>query len=678
MKRNSILYAAGLLAALGVAPIYATVTINSMAPSVASPQPLGTTVTWTVKATSSKSGNLTFQFNVTPPNGTLAMVTDFNVGTLAAGVWTSQPFVWTTIAEEGMYSVQVIAKDFISGETATKTAQFQLNTRVSAGAAVVHKSGNALVALFSSPSCAAGSTMRVAFYTGSASPNFTTWSPCNPPVSMNFYVAGMLPSTTYSMYSQTATSGKVVNGATLSFTTGPLPTRLPSGFFPAFTVNTAAPADDPNPMLLWAFTKLIVPVATDLNGNINWYYGNGSGTLLTRPVAGGTMLTIQNGNSWDSSNSVQQLLREIDLAGNIIRETNTGVIANQLVAMGVTDATPCGEIVQPPIVGDACLNDFHHDAIRYVVGGQNYTAFMAHVEKLFPAGTQGNTSGDPVDVLSEMVIVLNSNWQVVWSYDAFNELDITRTAPLGETCGAGSSDCPTNLFLGKTANDWTHANTVDYVAAASSQNPDSGDFLVSMRDQDQVIRIHYNNGAGSCAPTAPNCIVWHMGPPDGLTPSDFTIVSNDPWPWFSHQHDVTYANSGQRVKVGGTTAPLLTIFDNGNTRYSVPPLGLGTNCDPVGGPDDCNSRGMALFVDETKMTVTPVLLQDLGVRTTALGGAGFLSNGNYYFQSGLPTTEGIELMPSGGVSGSTVLNVGSVDYSYRGWQMPNLYNPPPL
>jgi len=681
LKRILTLSATGLLAALSMAPMYATVTIQSLSPSVASPQPLGTTVTWTVKATDSKPNNLTFQFSVTPPNGTLTLVKDFNIGTLSAGTWTSQPFVWTTIAAEGTYTVQVIAKDFVSGESTTKTTKFQLNTRVSAGAAVVHKSGNALVALFSSPSCTTGSTMRVAFYTGSASPTYTSWAACNSTTSMNFYVAGMLPSTTYSMYSQTATNSKIVNGTTLSFTTGALPSRLPSGFFPTFTVNTAGPTNDPNPMLLWSFTKLIAPVATDMNGNILWYYGNGSGTLLTRPVAGGTMLTIQNGTSWDSSNTVQQLLREIDLAGNTIRETNTGVVANQLVAMGVVDATPCGQIVQPPKVGDACLNDFHHDAIRYVINGQQYTAFMAHVEKLFPPGTQGNTGSNPVDVLSEMVIVLNSSWQVVWHYSAFDELDIQRTAPLKETCSASSSDCPTKLFLGSVANDWTHANTVDYVAAGTSQNPDSGDFLVSVRDQDQVIRINYNNGAGICAPApAPSCIGWYMGPPDGLTPSSFTFnnVSNDPWPWFSHQHDVTYANSGQKVTINGITGPLLTIFDNGNTRYSNPPLGLGSNCAPSGGPNDCNSRGMALIVDETNMTVTPVVLQDLGVKTTALGGAGYLSNGNYSFQTGLPTTQAIEIQSTTGVAGSQVLNVGSVDYSYRGWQMPNLYNPPPL
>jgi len=675
-----ILSAVGLL---GIAPLYATVTIQSMTPSVASPQPLGTTVTWTVKATDSNPNTLTFQFNVTPPQGTLTMVKDFNTGTLSAGVWTAQPFVWTTIAREGTYTVQVVAKDFITGESATKTARFQLNTRVSKGVPTVHKSGNALVALFSSPSCPAGSTMRVAFYTGSAAPNFTTWAACNPPLSMNFYVAGMLPSTTYSMYAQTATNGKVTKGPNLSFTTEALPTRLPSGYFPTFTVNTPAQANDPNPMLLWSFTKVIAPVATDLNGNIMWYYGNGTGTLLTRPIGGGTMLTIQNGRSWNSTNQVQQLLDEIDLAGNTIRETNTGAIANQLVALGVTDATPCGQIAKPVQVGAACLNDFHHEAIRYVIGGQYYTAFMAHVEKLFPPGTQGSTSGNPVDVLGEMVIVLNSNWQVVWYYDGFQQLDINRAAPLGEVCTPSNSDCPTNLFLSTQANDWTHANSIDYVAASSAQNPDSGDFLVSMRNQDQVIKINYNNGAGTCAPApAPSCIGWYMGPPDGLAvpPNSFTLIniSSDPWPWFSHQHDATYANSGQKMTVNGLTGPLLTIFDNGNTRYSTGPLGLGSNCAPAGGPNDCNSRGMALIVDEANMQVVPVLLEDLGAKTTALGGAGLLSNGNYFFETGLPNTQAIEIQPTGGVSGTQVLNVQSVDYSYRGWQMPNLYNPPVL
>ena len=681
MKRRNIIYAAGLLAACGLAPLHATVTIVSMTPSLASPQPLGTTVNWTVKATDSNPNNLTFQFSVASGAGPYVLVRDFNIGTLAAGTWTAQTFPWTSIAGEAVYSIQVVAKDFVSGETDTRTASFQLTTQVPQGVPTIHRTGNPLVALFSAPACPAGSSMRVAFYTGTNAPTYTPWTACTPTVSMNFYIAGMRPVTPYSMYSQTMTGGTTTNGTTLNVTTGSLPSRTPGGFLPTFTVNTPAPPGDPNSTLLWAFTKIIIPVATDLNGNIVWYYGNGSGTLVTRPLTGGNMLTIQNGTSWNSSNKVQQILREIDLAGNIVHETNTGIIAKQLVAMGVTDATPCGAIAQPPQVGDACLNDFHHDAIRYTIGSQSYTAFMAHVEKVFPPGTQGDNSGKNVDVLSEMVIVLNSNWQVVWSYSTFDQLDIQRAAILGETCTAGSSDCPTNLFLGTVAKDWTHANSVDYVAAPTSINPDSGDILLSIRNQDLVVKINYNNGTGSCAPApAPSCIGWSMGPDNGLPcPSQqcftFANISNDNWPWFSHQHDATYAVNGARLTINGITGPLLTIFDNGNTRFAPPPLGLGSNC----GPNDCNSRGMALIVDETNWKVTPVLLQDLGVRTTALGSAQVLSTGAYSFQTGLPSSQAIEITPAiGHTTGTVSANVGSIDYSYRGWQMPNLYTPPVL
>jgi hypothetical protein len=664
-----------MLLAMANIPLCATVKIVSMKPSVAPPQLLGTVVRWTVTATDSSTSNLTFQFNVAAPgSSTFSMVRDFNVGKLSAGVWTAQPFEWTSIAGEGIYTIQVIAKDFTTGDTAAQTANFRLQTRVS-NSAVVHATANPLIALFSAPSCAKGSTMRVAFYTGSSSPTYTTWSPCNSSTSMNFYIAGMLPSTTYSLYSQTQTRGTMTNGTTLSFTSGPLPTRLPRGqFFAPFTANIPG-TDTANPVLLWAFTKIFVPVATDESGHIMWYYDNGNGSLLTRPLPGGTMLTLQNGPSWGTTNTVQQLLREIDVSGNIIHETNTGIITNQLLAMGVTDATPCEQVPQPPQVGAACLDDFHHDAIRLPNGN---TAFLAHVEKLFPPGTQGHQGPNPVDILSEMVIVLNANWQVVWYYDAFEQLDITRTAPLGETCTPGSSDCPTRLFLASAANDWTHANTVDYVA--SSQNPDSGDLLVSVRNQDRVIKLNYNGGQGSCAPPA-QCIGWYMGPPDNLPvpPNSFTInnITNDPWPWFSHQHDVTYANGGANVVDG---LPLLTIFDNGNTRLSNGPLGLGSsNCQP----NDCHSRGMALVVNESTMTVTPVFLQDLGVYATALGGAELVpSNNNFFFQTGIASgadTYALEYLPNAGTTtGTQVLNVSTPDYSYRAWQMPSLYNPPLL
>jgi len=85
------------------------------------------------------------------------------------------------------------------------------------------------------------------------------------------------------------------------------------------------------------------------------------------------------------------------------------------------------------------------------------------------------------------------------------------------------------------------------------------------------------------------------------------------------------------------------------------------------------------------MTVTPVLMQDLGIKTTALGSAGLLMNttpNHYAFGTGLYTTiptESLELSPTPNtISATTILNVHGSSYSYRSWQMPNLYNTPAL
>jgi len=92
--RHRLLHVNFLLTALGMvtAPLFAGITIRSMTPSVASPQPLGTPVTWAVTATGSGSNSLTFQFNVASGSQPYALVSDFNIGTQSAGTWTAQPF----------------------------------------------------------------------------------------------------------------------------------------------------------------------------------------------------------------------------------------------------------------------------------------------------------------------------------------------------------------------------------------------------------------------------------------------------------------------------------------------------------------------------------------------------------------------------------------------------------
>jgi len=486
----------------------------------------------------------------------------------------------------------------------------------------------------------------------------------------------MYPSTTYQIAAQTSTNGVVTTGTPVSFTTGALPTTIR---FPTFKTIVApgTQTDTADSVILHNLVQLgggtIYPsVATDLSGSIIWYYypNNAAHTdVLARPLKNGGILSIENGTSWNPASQFQQLLRQVDLAGNILRETNTGIIQQELLALGAANLGPCTVFLSPPPVGAACLGAFHHDAIQFTIGSVTYTAVIADVEKIYPAGTQGDTSGLPVDIVGDAIVVLNQNWQPVWYFDSFEhaggapQLDINRAAVLGETCVVGQSGCPPMFLLGSNiapkARDWLHANTLYYWPTDNSGGT-SGDILWSARHQDWVMKVAFNNGTGN------GNILWRMGP-DG----DFTFVNqyNDPWPWFSHQHDSGIETDG-----------VMTVFDNGNTRVAAPPIGLGS---PACQPNDCNSRGMALTFSETNMTVTPVLSADLGYYATAMGSAQLLSNGAYFFVPAIVLLSlnqeagySIEILPTTGTdTGTTVLNLQGPEH-YRGWQMTSMYSVP--
>ncbi|MGA2738086.1 MAG: aryl-sulfate sulfotransferase [Bryobacteraceae bacterium] len=663
----------GLLAAL-CGPAHATIAILSMQPSVTSPQPIGTTIVWTVTATDSNPGPLTFQFNVAAPGESFTLARDFNVGTLISGVWTSLPFTWTPTSFEGGYQIQAIVKDFASGETAPQTAAFQVTPLVSGGTPVVAPTANPLVALFSAPACAAGSSMRVVFQQQSLSQPaaMTNVLSCHPPATMNFEIAGMYPNTAYNMFSQTITAGVAVNGPTLSFTTGALPANVPLPSFKAIVQRGQIDVADSilifSPNQLNTVQANLPALATDVSGNVVWYYYPSTADhfqILTRPLPGGTFLSIQDDTAWNPASMEEQVLREVDLAGNVVRETNTGAIQQQLLALGATDAAACNSISSTPLVGAACLGGFHHDAIQTLPNGQ--TAVLTDIEKIFPAGTQGDTSGLPVDIVGDMIVVLNSNWQVVWFFDSFQhagggtQLNINRPAVLGETCVNNQLGCPPIFLLGPgiapLAKDWLHGNSLYY-------QPQDGSIVWSSRNQDWIMKIDYENGSGKAH------IYWRMGL-DG----DFTFINtyNDPWPWFSHQHEAGMENGG--------LGPM-TIMDNGNTRVSPPPLGLGSG----------DSRGMALMVNAPPVptpctsitcTVAPVLSDSLGVYSEAMGSAQLMSNGNYFYLAAIVSVPqmgyagySIGILPTSGTdTGTTIFGLRGPE-SYRAWLVPNLYLPP--
>ena len=125
-----------------------------------------------------------------------------------------------------------------------------------------------------------------------------------------------------------------------------------------------------------------------------------------------------------------------------------------------------------------------------------------------------------VDVIGEMILVLDRDLQVEWTWDAFDHLDVSRKATLGEVCTPGAGGCPP-FYLSDTANDWLHGNGLQLT-------PD-GNILFSARHQDWVLKINYDNGQGN------GDIMYRIGK-DG----DFRILSSDPSPWFSHQHDPNF------------------------------------------------------------------------------------------------------------------------------------------
>jgi arylsulfate sulfotransferase len=480
-----------LILALPNGHVRAAVQIQQLSPSAGAPQPVGTTVIWTASGTDSNSGTLEYRFSVQAPEEAFAVVRDFSP---------SNSFEWTPGEREGSYNIQVTVRNALTKETAQEAAVYDVSSRVTGESPVVSSTSNPLVALYSAPECAAGS-MRVRFWrTGDFSSKTTPWKSCRPGVSMNFYVAGMLAASQYSMRHEVSSdpAAPIDAGPTMSFVTG----TPPPGLFPATAVLTAPQSASAQDVLLHSYAAGPLFSATDLSGRLLWYYDRSIWYAL-RPSEGGTMLVFMG----------PQTLREIDLAGNTLRETSAKAVSDQLLALGA-----------PAIVS------IHHEARRLPDGR---TVVLAGTERVM-SDVQGP---GPVTIVGDMIIVLDQDWQVAWWWNSFDHLDVTRKAILDEKCPAL---CETTAPV---ANDWLHSNAVGY-------SPADGNLLLSIRHQDWIIKIDYRDGSGT------GDVLWRLGK-DG----DFTIDSTDPYPWFSHQHDADFELGGSEV---------ISLFDNGNTRQLFP------------------------------------------------------------------------------------------------------------
>ena len=216
-----------------------------------------------------------------------------------------------------------------------------------------------------------------------------------------------------------------------------------------------------------------------------------------------------------------QFFREYDLAGNVLRETNWTLLNQEVNALRATAG-------KRPVH----LTYFSHEGTRLPNGD---TVTLISDEE---TADQGN---GPVDVLGDMVVVLDSNFQLRHDWDAFDYLDISAkhfsmTFALGATRlpDSYSGNSLTEQYYTQ-ANDWTHVNSVAY-------DPKDGNLVVSIRNQAWVIKIDYQYGSGNLN------IVWTLGH-DG----DFTLSTGNPLDWFSYQHDAEFRSNRA-----------LTLFDDGN------------------------------------------------------------------------------------------------------------------
>jgi arylsulfate sulfotransferase len=521
----------------------------SLSPSVQSPAPLGVPVTWSAAISGASPGTLVYRFQVGHDGRDFRTLVDYGP---------NSSLVWTTIEEEGEYPVEVSVQNSTTGETASATVLFWFAPIITGSEPMVAPSAaNPLVYIFSAPACQSG-RVSVRFQSAGGTLHSTPSQPCLAGHSMNFYLAGMLPNTPCTAYYVVQTATAVLYGASVTFTP-PASTVHP----PSVSLLTDGPPPAVDGFLLQSL--LAGPaIATDLNGNIVWT-GPSDISFLTRPQTGGTFLGIYENDAEDPSH---QYFREFDLAGITIAETNAAQVNVQLVALG---AHP--------------INGFHHEARKLPNG--DYLV-LADSERILT-----NVQGPgPVDVIGDTILVLGPNLQVLWVWDSFDYLDNSRQAILGETCAPGNAGCAP-WYLASVANDWLHGNALQLT-------PD-GDILYSIRHQDWVIKIDYENGFGS------GNVVWHLG-----NAGDFSIVSSDPYPWFSHQHDANFESDNVTF----------LVFDDGNTRVQN---------DPAASPD---SRGQMLQVDQQSMVATLLLNADMGTYSSALGSAQALPNGDYHFDSG--------------------------------------------
>jgi arylsulfate sulfotransferase len=471
----------------------------------------------------------------------------------------------------------------------------------------------------------------------------TTWTQPNAtlgsPVSL--FVAGMKASTPYHLRGVLQfADGTSFNDADQTFTTGALPT----GTVPNITVTTTG---TPQPGvevldlldLIPKTPEPLQPVVTDLSGNVIWSYN--PGTSIPTGATPQPIKLLPNGHfliNFSTSNNLGEaltsVLQEVDLGSNVIWQM-TAAQLNTALAAAPASCTEC----------NVTILAMHHDVAILPNG---HLIVLADTNQVVSGTT---VFGDVVIDLGDMENVGGNNPnhtpQPVWAWNEFNHLDINRRP--------------------YSYPDWTHTNAVFY-------SKDDGNLIISIRHQNWLVKIDYNNGAGL------GDIIWKLGAvlSTDTTPedtADFTLLNADGTPdttktdWFFAQHDPSFVSSNTTGNFS------LILFDNGDDRGVVDVAGgtCGVSSQPI-----CYSTTPILDIDETAKTATLVINPTTEDYSFFGGNAEVLANGDVEYSEcnngSLTGDNGTILEITQSSTPQTVWKmVITGQNAYRGMRMGSLY-----
>jgi len=420
-------------------------------------------------------------------------------------------------------------------------------------------------------------------------------------------VAGMRDTTAYHMQAIVHFSdGSEAADVDQIFTTGAVPAdRIPHIATLLTGVGTSSPGVELLSLMQSKTQDLLCAVATDLAGNIIWYYDLpvGVSAFPIKPLPNGHMLVLTYGNSND--------VREIDLAGNIINQVTDDQIAKSLSTI--------------PSFQNVTGTQLDHDALLLPNGHFILLATIAETVNDAPGIANGTS------VLGNALIDWDPQRGAVWTWSAFDHLSLTH-APSG-------------------ISDWTHGNAVIY-------SPDDGDLIFSMRNQNWVVKINYNDGAGD------GSILWRLGPG-----GDFTLPPQEaPVEWNYGQHYPTI----QSTNSAGVFS--LMFFNNGNNRLMD---GSNTVCGSPGAAN-CYSSVPIFELNEYTKTASVVWEANLNpAYSICCGDALILANGNVEFDVAFDVTTPNDSYIEEVTRTQTPELVWRMDIegllAYRGFRIPSLY-----